>query len=651
MAKQRKIKTFSFQGFDNKHYRLTEQYTVAVDALFSRATKEITNVASKENYNPEKPFSFDDYPKTKKHAQKIINGLADNITAVIANGSRKQWLYACQKNDEFVASIMDTSKLTKARLNKMQDRNLDALQTFQQRKINGIDLSQRVWKYIGQYKDQLELGLDVGLGEGRSAQQLSKDVRQNLQDPDRLFRRVRDKRGNLVLSKVAKAFHPGQGVYRSSYKNAMRLTRSEVNMAYRESDWLRWQQLDFVVGFQVNRSNHDPVYKCKICERLVGRYPKWFKFKGWHPQCRCYMTAILMDEETFDSQELSDLKSALYGKEYKKLVPKNAVTDFPQGFKDWVAENEERQAGWSSTPYFIRDNFVNGTLADGLKYIAPTKTTQVGKTEEQKANIQKRWDERQELQTLKQLILNPSKAPSVNMPSELSGKSNYLHGEDYTFDKRFFDLIDPANPIKLKLSNANKGAYYSPSDKTVHLFNSDRNAKSVWERKAVVYHEYGHGIDWQRNLRTSKEVLDLRAKQIAYLKKQSTYKVWVQKWDKDKSWYYEKVEKKMSMVAYIDQKLTELSSRIWRMKDDTFTKYGITKYDVMEQIGSTRDTIKSLVISYGDGHSTKYFKQSGKSEAEYLAHAFENTFIGNEVFKKYMPEIYNEMITYIRSLK
>ena len=40
----------------------------------------------------------------------------------------------------------------------------------------------------------------------------------------------------------------------------------------------------------------------------------------------------------------------------------------PQGFKDWVAENEEKQAEWASTPYFIKDNFVNGRLADGLKY-------------------------------------------------------------------------------------------------------------------------------------------------------------------------------------------------------------------------------------------------------------------------------------------
>jgi hypothetical protein len=394
MAKKQKTKAFSFKGFDNKHYRLTEQYTAAVDALFSRATKKIADVASKEAYNPGKPFSFEDYPKTKAQVQKITNGLASNITAVVETGSRKQWLYACQKNDEFIASIMDTSKLSKARLSKMQDRNLDAFQTFQQRKVDGMNLSQRVWKYVGQYKDQIELGLDVGLGDGRSAVQLSKDLRQNLQDPDRLFRRVRDKRGNLVLSKAAKAFHPGQGVYRSSHKNAMRLTRSEINMAYRESDWLRWQQLDFVVGFEAHRSNHEPLFKCDLCQRLVGRYPKTFKFKGWHPQCMCYATAILMDKDDFDTQELSDLKSALYGKEYKKLVPKNAVTDFPQGFKDWVAENQARQMGWGSTPYFIRDNFVNGNLADGLKYIAPTKPIKPVKTKQQKADIQARWNTR-----------------------------------------------------------------------------------------------------------------------------------------------------------------------------------------------------------------------------------------------------------------
>lgn len=409
MTKRQKIKAFSFQGFDNAHYKATAAYTRAVNSLFDKATSDIADFANKEDYDPNKPFSFDDYPKAKARLQTTLKGLAKKMQAVIELGSRKQWLFACDKNDAFLSSIMDTSKVSKARLKKMQDRNLDALAAFQGRKVDGMNLSERVWKYTEQYKDQIEIGLDVGLGEGRSAQQLSRDLRQNLQDPNRLFRRVRDKRGNLHLSKAAKAFHPGTGVYRSSYKNAMRLTRSEVNMAYRESDHLRWQQLDFVVGFEVQRSNHEPKCKCKLCERLIGKYPKWFKFKGWHPQCLCYATAILMDEETFDDQELSDLKSALKGTAYKKLSAKNEVTDLPDGFKEWVSENEERQANWSSTPYFIKDNFVDGDLTKGLIYIPNVKPLTLleraeirhqQRTQEQVQAIQQRWDERKKKHAL-----------------------------------------------------------------------------------------------------------------------------------------------------------------------------------------------------------------------------------------------------------
>ncbi len=368
MAKRQKVKRFSVQTFDAAHYRQTEQYTQAVDALFDKATAEIARAAAKGKYDPDKPFSFDDYPSVKAVMQSVTKQLASRITTVIETGSKKQWLFACSKNDGFISSILDTSKLSKAQLKKMQDQNLDALKTFQGRKVEGMNLSQRIWKYVGQYREQLEAALDAGLGEGRSAAQLSRDVRQNLKDPNRLFRRVRDKRGNLVLSKAAKAFHPGRGVYRSSAKNAARLTRSEINMAYRESDYLRWQSLDFVVGFEVKRSNHEPLCKCDICEKLKGRYPKHFKFKGWHPQCMCYAVPILMDEETFDENELGDLKAALRGTQYKRLEAKNVVVDVPDGFKEWVKEHEEAQANWSSTPYFIKDNFKDGKLSKGLKF-------------------------------------------------------------------------------------------------------------------------------------------------------------------------------------------------------------------------------------------------------------------------------------------
>ena len=380
MAKRQKVQRFSIQGWDMRHYRETEAYAQAVQSLYDKATLAITRAAARGKIDPDTPFSFDMYPSVQKEMQRITEQLAERVTVVIESGSKKQWLFACDKNDAFISSIMDTSKVSKARLKKMQDRNLDALAAFQGRKVDGMNLSQRVWKYVGQFKDQLENALDVGLGEGRSADELSRDVRQNLRDPNRLFRRVRDKRGNLVLSKRAAAFHPGRGVYRSSYKNAMRLTRSEINMAYRESDWQRWQSLDFVVGFEIHRSNHEPLCKCDTCEKLVGRYPKTFKFKGWHPQCMCYATPVLMDEETFDENELGDLKAALRGTTYKHQQAKNAVSDVPDGFKAWVKDHVEAQKGWASTPYFIKDNFVDGQLGKGLKIAMPT-TTSAGKVD------------------------------------------------------------------------------------------------------------------------------------------------------------------------------------------------------------------------------------------------------------------------------
>lgn len=380
MAKRQKVQRFSIQGWDMQHYRETEAYAQAVQSLYDKATLAITRAAARGKIDPDTPFSFDMYPSVQKEMQRITEQLAERVTVVIETGSKKQWLFACDKNDAFISSIMDTSKVSKARLKKMQDRNLDALAAFQGRKVDGMNLSQRVWKYVGQFKDQLENALDVGLGEGRSADELSRDVRQNLNDPNRLFRRVRDKRGNLVLSKRAAAFHPGRGVYRSSYKNAMRLTRSEINMAYRESDWQRWQSLDFVVGFEIHRSNHEPLCKCDTCAKLVGRYPKTFKFKGWHPQCMCYATPVLMDEETFDENELGDLKAALRGTTYKHQQAKNAVSDVPDGFKAWVKDHVEAQKGWASTPYFIKDNFVDGQLGKGLKIAMPT-TTPAGKVD------------------------------------------------------------------------------------------------------------------------------------------------------------------------------------------------------------------------------------------------------------------------------
>lgn len=178
------------------------------------------------------------------------------------------------------------------------------------------------------------------------------DIRQYLKRPDMLFRRVRDEHGNLQLSRRAAAYHPGRGVYRSSYKNARRLAATETNIAYRTADHLRWQQMDFVVGIEIRTSptNH-PVPD--ICDDLKGKYPKDFKFTGWHPHCRCIALSILKTEEEMDA----DTERILNGEPPSDPNSSvNAVTDVPKEFKDWVEDNKERAERSFSVPYFLKDN-------------------------------------------------------------------------------------------------------------------------------------------------------------------------------------------------------------------------------------------------------------------------------------------------------
>lgn len=308
--------------------------------------------------------------------------LAKKVESVITSGTQSEWLAATYKNDAFLGSILRTSKLTKEELEQYQGRNLEALNTFQRRKVEGMGLSERVWKQVEDMKAAIELGIDVAIGDGRDAQQLSRDLRSYLQEPKRLYRRVRDKGGVLRLSKAAKMYHLGQGVYRSSAKNAQRLARTEINMAYRESEFLRWQKLDFVVGLRICLSNNhtimnskgEPVPLVDICDELWGDYPKTFKFVGWHPQCRCYVVPILSDYDEYNQDRANRLKAIVRSTAYKSMPSRRSVVDVPRKFREYIDSILERSKGWKSQPYYIRDNFVGGKIEGGLNPVIPTKT-------------------------------------------------------------------------------------------------------------------------------------------------------------------------------------------------------------------------------------------------------------------------------------
>ncbi len=241
-------------------------------------------------FKKEKPFRFEDYPSTTEKLQSLLKDLSSQIESAITVAIVSEWDLANARNDALSDIVFGKRKddLPAVARSLYYARNEEARLAFQKRRIDGLGLSERVWNLTQQFRQEIEMGIDIALRDGLSASQTARRLKQYLNEPDRLFRRVRDEHGVLHLSKAAKAYHPGQGVYRSSYRNARRLAATETNIAYRTADYLRWQQLDFVVGIEIRLSNN---HTCNgkpfhdICDELKGRYPKDFKFTGWHPLC------------------------------------------------------------------------------------------------------------------------------------------------------------------------------------------------------------------------------------------------------------------------------------------------------------------------------------------------------------------------------
>lgn len=366
-------------NWETRHTRQMAKYSALIDEVYKEAAREAAAIGvSLGDVTLTKAFSFDDYPQTRKRVETLLKTMQQELQVAVENGIRASWALANEKDDDLVQQAYggNTGELSDRTRARYYTSNEAALAAFVQRKESGLSLSDRVWNYTNQFKEEIEQALYVDLGQGLSADEMSRNVRQYLKYPDKLFRRVRDKDGELHLSKAAQAYHPGQGVYRSSYKNARRLAATECNIAYRTADYLRWQELDFVVGIEigVSATNHEP----DICDELAGRYPKDFKFTGWHPHCRCHALTLLKSQEEMreDNQRIMDGEEPAEGSV-------NSVSEVPEVFNDWVAANKERAKGWSSMPYFIRQNpqYVQGFEVDTYT-AAERKFTRARRTNE-----------------------------------------------------------------------------------------------------------------------------------------------------------------------------------------------------------------------------------------------------------------------------
>ena len=343
-----------------------------------------------------------------RELDKLQSLLLTNLTAFNIDA----WKRSEMKNEDFISEYVKGMAIDSVRKQGMFATNKDALSQLRKGfDARGNNLSPMVWNLADQTKTQLEYYLQTGLSVGRSSSRISQDLRQILNEPDKRFRRVKDKEGKLVMSQPMKNYHPGQGIYRSSKMNALRLTATSTNMSYRTADYERWSKQDFILGIEVHRSanNRGP---CKICDAMVGKYPKTFKFTGFHPFCICFATPITMEPDSFADFLLND------------TVPQEQViTDIPKTAKDFVDENKN---GVQSA-FWYKDNFSKEGDLQRERTPQPTtpevikvSRTKRIKTDAEKNDIQKRWDDR--------FVRNFNQ-------SKIEQKIGIKRGEDMTFEE------------------------------------------------------------------------------------------------------------------------------------------------------------------------------------------------------------------------
>lgn len=317
--------------------------------------------------------------------RELLN-LESMLYANISAFQKDGWERAERKNDDFISQFIKGMAISSATKDGMFTHSLSAFEALKNDiDSNGLKLSDRVWNITQQTKSQLEFYLDSGVVSGRNSNGISSDIRQILHNPQKRFRRIRNEKGELVLSQPMKDYHPGQGVYRSAYRNALRTSATTTNTAYRSADYERWSKQDFILGIEIQRSanNRGP---CKICDAMVGKYPKTFKFTGFHPFCICFATPITMEPENFADFLLND------------TVPKEQViTDIPQGAKDFVSENKD---GLQSA-FWYKDNFTNdgGLQREIVSQPITNEVIKVSrpkriKTDAEITDIKQKWNER-----------------------------------------------------------------------------------------------------------------------------------------------------------------------------------------------------------------------------------------------------------------
>lgn len=471
-------------------------------------------------------FVFANNVSLRKRLEAIIARLRSDITCRIEQGSRDAWTRAEATNAAVISALAaNNAALARAMSAGLTKKATDrALAGWLVRKTAGLGLSDRVWNLTSRLKTEMEQAIEIALAQGTPAAKLSQEVRHCLQNPDNYFRRFRyqkqiplferdgspkidpatgkqavrkesarkwkrryvDKEGKVRWQDVdLNDYRYGPGVYRSSYKNAMRLARTEVNMAYQASDHERWKASWWVKGIRIALSNNHPVKD--ICDILAGDYPPDFKFTGWHPQCRCSAVGLTMSH----AEIIEYQRHEKAGEDMSRYEVPGKIKEPPRAFKEWVADNLHRFKDPSKLPYFLRDNakYSGVKMTESVKSDARDRSSdangnKIGLNEVKNPISDAVKNRRGEIRVIAKatIVDKPVGLPMIGKRAVISNKGvkewiNQPHKHLAAKNELILDIKNVLNNSKYLGFGPDK---HDPSSAKVHIFETVINGDNSW---------------------------------------------------------------------------------------------------------------------------------------------------------------------------
>lgn len=140
------------------------------------------------------------------------------------------------------------------------------------------------------------------------------------------------------------------------------MTNDQTNINYRKADGKSWAKDQLILGYKIHLSNTNStkikILRCDLCTQLAGTYPTSFNWTGWHEDCICYKTPILLPSEYLSKYGRMIAQGADTPEAVHSLrIEAGLITELPENFKEWALINVRSEEQYLNAPIWVIDNF------------------------------------------------------------------------------------------------------------------------------------------------------------------------------------------------------------------------------------------------------------------------------------------------------